>query len=53
MALVAELAGGLHARGRLEKRYYASLYCQGCEQFKRPADLTRNGDELENEPDGL
>jgi methionyl-tRNA synthetase len=43
IACVTQIASALHARELLVKRSYAGLYCQGCEQFKRPADLTADG----------
>lgn len=39
--LAAEL--DLFDRGLLVKRLYSGLYCRGCEQFKRPSDLTPAG----------
>ena len=42
-ALVQQIAATLHQRGRLVKKSYEGLYCQGCEQFKRLADLAPDG----------
>lgn len=39
----AKLWQVLAESGYLEKRSYTGLYCAGCEEFKRPADLTEGG----------
>lgn len=43
MAQVAEIERRLNGAGFIVKKQYRGLYCSGCEQFKKPSDLTEDG----------
>jgi methionyl-tRNA synthetase len=43
MQEVARVESELRARNLLVKKPYSGLYCSGCEQFKKPSDLTEDG----------
>lgn len=40
---VAEIERRMHDAGLIVQKQYRGLYCQGCEQFKKPSDLTEDG----------
>ena len=37
--IVQEFERRMHERGLIVQKQYRGLYCQGCEQFKKPSDL--------------
>lgn len=43
MEQVARVEAELEERGLLVRKPYSGLYCSGCEQFKKPSDLTEEG----------
>lgn len=43
MQEVARIESELQSRNLLVKKPYSGLYCSGCEQFKKPSDLTEDG----------
>lgn len=43
MEQVSRVEAGLQERGLLVRKPYSGLYCSGCEQFKKPSDLTEEG----------
>ncbi len=41
--IVQEILQNIYDKGLIVKKSYEGLYCEGCEQFKKPSDLDQNG----------
>ena len=42
-AVVTEALNYIYNKGLIRKKSYEGLYCEGCEQFKKPSDLDERG----------
>lgn len=42
-AVVKDALDYIHKKGLIVKKSYEGLYCEGCEQFKKPSDLDEHG----------
>jgi len=42
-AVVKDALDYIHKKGLIIKKKYEGLYCEGCEQFKKPSDLDERG----------
>jgi len=42
-AVVTEVLNYIYNKGLIKKKSYEGLYCEGCEQFKKPSDLDERG----------